>query len=196
MSKITDTEIEKIANEFGLGFKVVKTVLLIESAGSGFDSKTGLIKIQFEPHVFHRELATKKISSTLKLITGTLYNLTIGNFVIENKVDIQSKEWEAFDIAKKVNEDAAYRATSFGLGQIMGFNYKASGYTSAKEMADDFSKGEYNQLRGMMNFIKSQSKMFTALKATDWETFARLYNGPSYKRFQYDTKLRDTYSKL
>ena len=117
-------------------------------------------------------------------------------FIIENKVDVQSKEWEAFNSAKKINEDAAYRATSFGLGQIMGFNHKVSGYASAKEMADDFSKGEINQLRGMMNFIKSQPKMFTALKTKDWETFARYYNGASYKKFSYDTKLKQTYSKL
>jgi len=196
MNKITDSEIEKIANDLIIEFKVVKTVLLVESAGSGFDPKTGLIKIQFEPHVFHRELATKKISSALQLLGGTLYKLTIGNFVIENKVDIQSKEWEAFNKAKSINEDAAYRATSFGLGQIMGFNHKACGYKSAKEMVDDFVKGEYQQLKGMMNFIKSQPKMFNALKSKDWETFARYYNGPSYKKFLYDTKLRDTYNKL
>lgn len=196
MNKITDSEIEKVANEFGLDFKVVKTVLLIESAGSGFDPKTGLIKIQFEPHIFNKELSTKKISSAIQFLGGTLYKLTIGQLIIENKVDIQSKEWEAFNKAKTVSEDAAYRATSFGLGQIMGFNCKLSGYNSAKEMADDFSKGEYYQLKGMMNFIKSQPKMFTALKTKDWETFARLYNGPQYKKFSYDTKLKDTYSKL
>lgn len=195
MDRITDEEIKKIANEFGLGFKVVKTVMLVESAGAGF-SQNGLIKIQFEPHIFHRELATKKISSTLQFLGGTLYKLTIGNFIMENKVDVQSKEWEAFNKAIEINEDAAYRATSFGLGQIMGFNCKLAGYTTAKEMAEDFKKGEYYQLKGMMNFIKSQSRMFKALQEKDWETFARYYNGAGYKKFSYDTKLAETYSKL
>lgn len=196
IKKITDDEIKSIAASFGLTWKHVKTVLLIESAGSGFDSATGLIKIQFEPHVFHKQLALKKITSTLKFITGTLYKVIIGTKVIENKVDVQSKEWLAFNAAKTINEDAAYRATSFGLGQIMGFNCSYCGFKTAKEMADNFTISEANQLTGMMNFIKAQPKMFNALKTCDWDTFARLYNGPAYKKFLYDTKLRNTFNSL
>lgn len=193
---ITDQEIKTMAKEFGLTYKHIKTVQLIEASGGGYDAKTGKIKIQFEPHVFHRELATKKISSALKLITGTLYRVTIGNFILENKVDVQSKEWEAFEKAKSINEDAAYRATSFGLGQICGFNCKLAGFKTAKEMADAMEKSEYEQLKGMLNFIKSQPGMFKALLNCDWATFARLYNGPAYKKFNYDTRLKETYDKL
>lgn len=194
--KITDDEIKNIAASFGLTWKHVKTVLLIESSGSGFDSATGLIKIQFEPTIFHKQLALKKITSTLKFLGGTLYDVIVGNKVLENKVDVQSKEWVAFNTAIAINEDAAYRATSFGLGQIMGFNCVACGFKTAKEMADNFIISEANQLTGMMYFIKSQPKMFNALKACDWNTFASLYNGPAYKKFLYDTKLKNTYDSL
>lgn len=194
--KITDEQIKNIATKFGLTWKHVKTVLLIESAGSGFDNATGKIKIQFEPHVFHRQLALKKITSTLKFISGTLYQVFVGNKVIENKVDVQSKEWVAFNAAIAINEDAAYRATSFGLGQIMGFNCTYCGFKTAKEMADNFSISEENQLTGMMQFIKSQPKMFNALVKCDWTTFASLYNGPAYKKFSYDTKLKNTFDSL
>ncbi len=194
--KITDDEIKTIAASFGLTFKHVKTVLIIESSGSGFDTVTGKIKIQFEPTIFHKQLALKKITSTLKFITGTLYDVIVGTKVIENKVDVQSKEWVAFESAITINEDAAYRATSFGLGQIMGFNCTYCGFKTAKEMADNFIISEANQLTGMMNFIKAQPKMFNALKTCDWATFASLYNGPAYKKFLYDTKLQNTYNSL
>jgi hypothetical protein len=194
--KITDEEIKKIATDFGLTWKHVKTILLIESAGSGFDSATGKIKIQFEPHVFHKQLALKKITSTLQFISGTIYKVFVGTKVIENKVDVQSKEWVAFEQAKAINEDAAYRATSFGLGQIMGFNCLACGFKTAKEMADNFDISEANQLKGMMAFIKASPKMFNALKTCDWNTFASMYNGPAYKKFLYDTKLTNTYNSL
>lgn len=196
MNKLTDNDINEVANGVGLTFKQVKTVLLIESGGSGFDANTGKIKIQFEPHIFHKQLALKKITSTLQLITGTLYKLTIGKIILENKVDVQSKEWEAFNKALTINEDATYNATSFGLGQIMGFNFKACGYSSAKELALSFMESEKNQLMGMMKFIKAQPKMYNALKTCDWTTFASLYNGPAYKKFQYDTKLKNTYNSL
>lgn len=196
MEKLDDLQIKQMAAEFGIDWKLIKTVLAIESAGSGFDSKTGKIKIQFEPHIFHRELGLKKITSSLKLIAGTLYRVVVGNITIENKVDVQSKEWTAFEAALKINEDAAYKATSWGLGQICGFNHIASGYKTAKEMVDSFKASEYNQLKGMMNFIKYHPKMFAALKVMDWDTFARYYNGPAYKKFSYDTKLRNTYNSL
>lgn len=37
--------------------------------------------------------------------------------------------------------------------QIIGFNYKAAGYSSAEAMYEDFSKGEDQQIIGMLNFI-------------------------------------------
>lgn len=195
MSKnITDKQIQEIALKSGLTFKQLKTVILVESTGSGFQNNKLLI--QFEPHVFHRQLATKKIVSALKFLGGTLYRVIVANKTIENKVDIQSKEYEAFEKAISINEDAAYMATSFGMGQIMGFNYKLCGYKSAKEMALDFEKGEYQQVEAMIQFIKANSKMFNALKASDWAGFAYYYNGVSYKKFSYDTKLADAYKKL
>ncbi len=195
-NKVTDDEIKKIATDFGLTWKHVKTILLIESAGSGFDSATGKIKIQFEPTIFHKQLALKSITSTLKFISGTLYDVIIGTKVIENKVDVQSKEWVAFETAKAINEDAAYRATSFGLGQILGLNCTYCGFKTAKEMVISFEESEYNQLVGMMKFIKSQTSMYKALLNCDWDNFARLYNGPSYKKFLYDTKLKQTFESL
>ncbi len=194
--KITDVQIKEIALKNGLTFKQLKTVIQVESAGTGFSKTSGKLLIQFEPHVFHRQLATKKIVSALKFLGGTLYRVVIGNKTIENKVDVQSKEYQAFEEAVKINEDAAYMATSFGMGQIMGFNYRVCGYCSAKEMALDFEKSEAQQVEAMVEFIKSNSKMFNALKANDWAGFAYYYNGSGYKKFSYDTKLADAYKKL
>jgi hypothetical protein len=196
MKLITTKDLKDIASEFQLTYELVKTVLIVESSGAGFDAKTEKIKIQFEPHIFHKQLALRKIQSTLKFIGGTLYQIFIGKTVIENKVDVQEKEWEAFEKSKKINEESAYQATSWGLGQIMGFNHKVCGFETAKKMAENFELSEANQLRGMMMFIKSNSKMFNALKNKDFETFARFYNGATYKKYKYDTKLKLTYEKL
>ena len=55
---------------------------------------------------------------------------------------------------------------------------------------------EEKQLQAFINFIKNDSNgnKYTALKAKDWATFAKFYNGSSYAQNQYDTKLEKNYS--
>lgn len=65
-----------------------------------------------------------------------------------------------------------------GMGQIMGFNYKAAGYDSAKEMFEAFSTSEEEQIKAMIRFISNNPRMLKALQDGDLETFIRLYNGP------------------
>ena len=99
---ITDKEYKELAGSFGLPISSVKAIDEVESSGKGFDSKTGKIIIQFEPHYF------KRIS---KLISGLW---------AKNKVDTQVKEWEAFNDAFKRNPTAAMESCSIGRMQVMG----------------------------------------------------------------------------
>lgn len=176
---ITTADIERLANDFGIDVLLLRTVIIVEAAGRGFDTRTGNIKIQFEPYHFKR-------------LTG--HN-------VENKVDVQSKEWEAYERAKKLNWEAALLATSWGMGQIMGFNYKLAGYLTIQNMINEFRIGEAYQVKGMLVFIKNQPRMMEALRRMDWSTFARLYNGPAYNKDKdpanhYDVKLKNAYQKL
>lgn len=172
MKTLTLDQKIKLAQEFGLEPNVLLAVMAVESSGSGFEKDK--IKIQFEPYWFKRYTGLK----------------------IPNGVEGQGPEWEAFDKAQDINEDAAYMATSWGLGQIMGFNHVSAGYKSAKEMAIDFMVNEYNQLKGMLLHIKSKPKMYQALVNKDWATFAYYYNGSEYQQFQYDIRLKRAYDKL
>ena len=47
---------------------------------------------------------------------------------------------------------------------------------SVKEFVDAMYVSERNQLEAMCNFIKSNNKMYTALKNKDFNTFASIYN--------------------
>ncbi len=171
--QISTTDYLELSKEFGISVRLIKTVVIVESSGKGF-AVNGDILIQFEPHIF-------------KKYTGVL---------ISNKVDVQSKEWSAYKEAKNINWEAAQLSTSWGLGQIMGFNFKLAGYDTVSAMVSEFGVSEYYQLKGMLNFIKNQPKMFEALKKQDWSAFARLYNGPAYAVNEYDIKLMSTYARL
>jgi hypothetical protein len=91
----------------------------------------------------------------------------------------QSSEYAAFNFAQSLNEEAAYQSISMGLGQIMGGNFKSAGYSSAKEMYEDFNKGHEQQIKGMITFFENYRNGGTlkALQKMDIETFVSQYNG-------------------
>lgn len=157
----------------------------VESGGKGFDSNTGKILIQFEPVWFKR----------LSPYTPS------GKWSV-NKVDVQSKEWIAFNDAFSKNSDKAMQATSIGLGQIMGFHYKRLGYKNVGEMWDDAKKGLEKQIEQIAKFILTDKNLLFALKTGDWHKVATIYNGSGYKeiarkygREPYNISMAKAYGK-
>jgi len=179
MKLLTNTSISLIAQEFGLTYAKVKTVVLIESGSQAFDPITGKIIIQFEPHWFKRK---------------SPYSPS-GKWSV-NKVEKQAAEWSAFNDAFSKNQNAAMEATSVGLMQVMGFHWKLLGFKSVGAMWDYAKASAENQLRLGLLFIKSNKKMFDALVKTDWATFAYYYNGEQYRKFNYDVRLKNTYARF
>ncbi len=85
-------------------------------------------------------------------------------------------------------EEIACLASSWGMGQIMGFNHNAVGFDTALEMVTNFAQSEANQVEGMVAFIKSEG-LLDDLMTGNWKGFAAGYNGKSYATNQYDVKL-------
>lgn len=152
---------------------MLKAIIEVECGKDGFadDSR---IKIQFEPYWFnHYE-----------------------NVRLKNGVEGQVAEYEAFFNAACIDPESAMLSTSFGMGQVCGFNHKRAGYSSAKEMVMDFTVSEYNQLKGMLNFIQSDPSLFKAAINRDYRGFAFEYNGPKYEKFNYHTRIETAYLKF
>lgn len=179
MKLLTNTAIAEIAKEFGLSYAKVKAVVLVESGSKAFDEKTGKIIIQFEPSWFKRK---------------SPYSPS-GKWSV-NKVDVQSKEWEAFNDAFSKNANAAMESTSVGLMQVMGFHWKLLGFKSVGAMWDYAKESAENQLRLGLMFIKSNKKMFDAISNGQWSTFAYYYNGEQYRKFNYDVRLSQQYQRF
>lgn len=170
MSKIN---YEKLAKEFLLPVKGIQKVVAVESGGKGF-GEDGKIIIQFEPSWFKRKAPyTPSGKWTL------------------NKVENQVAEWAAFNDAFAKNPNAAMESTSIGQMQVMGFHWKLLDFKSVGEMWDFAKVSEENQIRLGLEFIKSNPKMYKALKFSDWDTFAYYYNGAQYKKFNYANRLRN-----
>lgn len=158
-------KIKEVAKNFGIEPAMFLAFIEVESGGKGFDDATGKIIIQFEPVWFKRK-APYAPSGARSV----------------NKVDVQAKEWIAFNDAFKINPTAAMESTSIGLPQIMGFHWKLLGYKSVGQMWDDFKRGEYQQVLALARYIKANPKLYSAIKRKDWHMIAYLYNGSQYKK--------------
>jgi hypothetical protein len=185
---LSESDYEDLSNEFELETALIKAVVEVESHGSGFllrELPPARPKILFEGHWFFR-LTPKPVSRSRPDLSYPRWD--------KSKYKGGSAEWERLLDAMEFDEIQALKSASFGLGQVMGFNYSLAGCSSIQQFIQENFAGEYWQARHMMNFIVNQG-LLDELKRKDWAGFARGYNGPGYRRNEYDTKLERAYKK-
>jgi hypothetical protein len=187
---LTSSDISKAAASIGVEYCAVQAVLKVESDGHGF-LMDGRPKILFEGHVFFRELSKRNINPKPYAIQhpGIVYPSW-------TKVHYRggAGEWERLETAISINRHAALCSASWGLFQIMGFNYALAGFGSVEEFVDAQKESEAKQLESFCAFMRSEG-LILFLAAKDWAGFAMRYNGKDYARNQYDVKLRREYEK-
>lgn len=164
----------------------LQAFIAVESGGLGFAKDTGKIVIQFEPHYFKKREPYAPS----------------GAWSV-NKVDVQSKEWIAFNNAFSIDADSAMESTSIGLAQIMGAHWKRLGYTSVGAMWDHFKSGEVAQIEGLIKFILADATLYRAVLTKSWTKVAELYNGAGFRelakkygREPYDLSMAKAYTKF
>jgi len=186
---MTAEDVVTVAEEIGVEVAALKAVLAVESAGSGFD-KSGRPKALFERHHFIKHLKTKPVELDQAVAMGLAYPKWGEKPYPKGSDAVYAEIAAAYDI----DADAALLSTSWGLGQVMGSNYKMVGCENVAEMLAQAMHSEGQQLRHMANFCKSAG-LLNALKNKDWAAFAKGYNGPQYAKNQYDIKLANAYQK-
>lgn len=188
--KLESGDIASIADELGIEEATLRAVLSVETGGSGFDA-SGRPKALFERHYFYRNLKTDPDKLSLAVNAGLAYPKW-GEKPYPKGSDAVYAEIEA---ACEIAEEAALLSVSWGLGQIMGANWKATGSASVKEMVERACESEKNQLKQMAMFIKSAG-LVDELQNKDWAGFAKKYNGPAYEQNKYDVKLAAAYERF
>jgi len=173
--------VSKLANQLGVDENLLGAVILVESSGSGF--KDGNLLIRFENHHFVKYTGTSYTTLFYYNASEKWKDHKFRKKATDSWITVhtgeQSSEYDTFNFAKSLNEDAAYKSISMGLGQIMGFNYTTCGYSSAKEMFGDFNSGHQQQIIGMVEFIKKNNngKTLQALQNNNISSFVTQYNG-------------------
>jgi hypothetical protein len=181
---LSDKDFEDAAKTLDVEVAMIRAVAEVESPRGPFDDM-GRPEILFERHYFHRLTGGKHDKAH-----PDISNADAGGY---GKFSAQYGKLER---AYALDRDAALRSASWGRLQIMGNNFKAAGFASAADFALAMTRSEAEHLKAFVSFIKSDANMHAALKKKDWEGFAKKYNGPGYKKYDYDTKLKDAYDKL
>jgi N-acetylmuramidase/Putative peptidoglycan binding domain len=96
--------------------------------------------------------------------------------------------------AMEIDERAALKACSWGLGQVLGENHKAVGYDTVEEMVRAFMDDEERHLEATVQFLVANG-LDDDLREHRWEALARGYNGPGYAKNGYHLKLPAAFKK-
>ncbi len=173
---------ELAALRLGCDVNAIKAVWEVEAAGRPFLDDGSLIR-RFEPHKMPKETWA-----------------AIG-FDPNGK-----KPWRAslaikIDAREAMMQDAYHRfpeetlaASSYGGPQIMGFNWRASGFKSVRDMVKQMAADETAQLEAFINLVTSWG-LDSALRAQDWLTIEKRYNGGGFGG-KYARKMEKVFRRL
>ena len=184
-ARLRDEDLPRIGYMIGVGEDEIHAFLDVETLGGGWD-KRGRPKALFEPHVFFRNLSGTKRASAVS--SGLAY-------ASWGQKPYPTDSYPRIIAAMQIDETAALKATSWGIGQVLGENYVAAGYDNPQAMVRAFvEKGEAEQLEAAIRFIKF-NRLDDELRAHNWAGFARGYNGSRYAEHGYHTKLAAAFKK-
>ena len=188
--RLSSGDVGKAAKQIGIETAVLLAFLEVEAAGRGFDNQNR-VKILPEAHIFYRNLKGALRSSAVSMgIAYAKWKPGAYNF----------NKYERFKAMINLNAVAAYLSASYGLGQIMGFNHKAAGHSTAQQMFETAQQGEYEQLVQLVTLMKSWG-MASMLSNGDftnpnaWRKAAKKYNGGGYAKHGYHIKMARAYVK-
>ena len=169
---------DAVVRQLGSDAASLWALINVETDGFGFlpDRRP---KLLFERHQFHKrtggrfDAANPDISSAVRggQLSGTA-------------------EYARFARALALDRRAALESTSWGLGQIMGFNATRLGYASAEAMVTQFRAGEDAQLDGVSRYLRDNPALATAFGKGNWAKVAFFYNGSAFAENKYDIKLQ------
>lgn len=191
---ITDYEViqasGKIADAHGIPNAHLLAMIDVESNGKIVALVNGKPEpyILFEPHKLYARLTeparsqavAQKVAS--KKWDKNLYPKT------------QSGRWAQIEMARAIlstnglDPDIAYECASWGVGQVLGEHWNELGFVSVQDFLTKVRSGVEGQIEVMILYCKAYG-LLDELQEGRFTALARGYNGPAFKKNNYDTKL-------
>jgi len=180
---ISQQGLDQATQVVGAGAAEIWTVLAVETKGFGYlpDRRPAIL---FERHIFHKQ-TNGRFDAQAPGISSPAAGGYAGG----------AKEYDRLQQAITCDRHAALGSASWGIGQVLGINFLATGFPSVEAMVDACVESEDNQLACMTGFVRSTG-IHKALASHDWAAFARGYNGPNFAKNNYDTLLAQHFQKF
>lgn len=185
-------QIDLLAKKLGLETALLLAINEVECPYGGFNAD-GTPRILFEPHVFYKRLTDKNLIDIRNQVTRDRPDLCYKQWG-EFKYGLVSAQHDRLKIAATYHRESALEACSWGVGQIMGYHWQNLGYASLQHFINAMYKDEASQFEAMCRYLQ-KNNLIRHLKTHNWESFAYGYNGASYKKNNYHTKLEAAYKK-
>lgn len=182
--RIDDYDLPRIGKRIGVGEDEIHALMEVEAAGSPSD-RNGRVKMLFEPHKFYVHVPVKDRQAAV--LAGLAYPKW-------GAMPYPADSYPRLLAAINIDQTAALKSASWGLGQIMGENHVAAGYATVQEMVKAFTEDEAAHLEAMVNFLVYNG-LDDELRNHQWAALARGYNGPQYAKHGYDKKLAAAYAR-
>lgn len=189
--KLCENDFVRAAKLLDVEVAAIKAVQEVETGGRGGFIRIGYPTILFEGHIFWSQLKKQGLNPEDYVVGNEdiLYPKWTKKFYKQGMA-----EYDRLSRAKNINETAALCSASWGMWQIMGFNYAACGCASVYDFGTEMQLHEGTQLNLFVEFLRTNG-LDKYLRNKDWAQFARHYNGPGYKENRYDEKLESAYRK-
>ena len=190
--RLTDTDFEEVARELDIDPATIHAVVDIEAgrAHSGFNADSTVV-INFDLSMFRSMAKRNKVN--LSKYTKR-YPEVFARPNIRKYGNQQRAQHARLRQAMEIDSLTAIQGTFWGMFQIGGFNWKKCGAKSSADFVERMSRSERDQLEFFANFLRSTG-LDRHLRSHNWAAFARGYNGPSYARRGYHTRLARAYAK-
>ncbi len=190
---LSEEDYRKAAERLGVETAVIKAVVEIEAGRkhNGFHA-SGMPLINFDLTMFRRAAAKRGIK---------LSKYTRSHREVFARPDIrrygsrQAAQHARLAGAMSIDSTAAIEGTFWGMFQIGGFNWKKCGASSREDFVMRMSRSEQDQLDLFVSFVINGG-MNRFLRKKDWAGFARRYNGPSYRKRRYHTRMANAYKRI
>lgn len=213
MTPLSRTDIQRVLTAKGLDkdleVPLVEAVLQIESSGRGFVDGVPVVRLEGHKLWQYAEKLNIVPADWTEKGFGLLHKDLSNRFVRRGK-----EEFERLNAARKLCDQMLAKgvppndlgvtkagqladlATSWGLFQIMGFNWKLCGVADLQAFVDQMSASEAAQLELFFTFLQNyrDGKALEALCDRQWVIFAEIYNGTKFREHAYDTKLEIAYA--
>lgn len=174
---LTDEGLTALSKQLKVPLPALWAVLAVETSGCGFlaDRRP---QVLFERHWFSR-----LTHGQYDAVAPDLSNPVAGGYGARG-----APQYVRLQRAINLDRRAALRSTSWGLGQVMGFNAETVGFPNVEAMVAACVESEAGQMRAMCGFITANG-LAKYLVRKDWAGFAYRYNGTDFQKNKYDTQL-------